>query len=144
MDCFASLAMTRRKTCTHHPRAKPISGWRKAARALALNDVKPSDVPERRGDAPELFELTAPPQNRLKAPQRIGQIRRTGANCDPASQRGRFALLYRLLGGCGKNHDLLDIATDPDVAEVATMAKAYAATSIRCTLLSASRSRPRA
>ena len=36
----------------------------------------------------------------------------------------RFALLYRLLWRLRQNHDLLDIATDPDVAEVAAMAKA--------------------
>jgi len=39
-----------------------FDGWRKAARALALNDVKPSDVTWNvAGDAPELFEPTAPP-----------------------------------------------------------------------------------
>ena len=36
----------------------------------------------------------------------------------------RFALLYRLLWRLRSNHDLLDIATDPDVAELAAMAKA--------------------
>ena len=39
-----------------------FDGWRTAARALALNDVKPSDVTWRvAGDAPELFELPAAP-----------------------------------------------------------------------------------
>jgi len=38
-----------------------FDGWRKAARALALNDVKPSDVTWNvAGDAPELFESTTP------------------------------------------------------------------------------------
>ena len=36
----------------------------------------------------------------------------------------RFALLYRLLWRLRGNHDLLEVATDPDVAEVAAMAKA--------------------
>jgi len=37
-------------------------GWRTAARALALNGVKPTDVTWRmRGNAPELFEPTTPP-----------------------------------------------------------------------------------
>ena len=39
-----------------------FDGWRKAARALALNGVKPSDVTWNvAGDAPELFAPTAPP-----------------------------------------------------------------------------------
>ena len=44
-----------------------FDGWRKAARTLVLNDVKPSDVTWRvQGDEPELFEPTAPP---LEPPQ---------------------------------------------------------------------------
>ena len=39
-----------------------FDGWRKAARALALNDVKPSDVIWNvAGDAPELFAPTPTP-----------------------------------------------------------------------------------
>ena len=36
----------------------------------------------------------------------------------------RFAILYRLLWRLRGNHDLLGIATDPDVAQVMAMAKA--------------------
>ena len=39
-----------------------FDGWRKTARTLALNDVKPSDVTWNvASDAPELFAPTAPP-----------------------------------------------------------------------------------
>ena len=63
MDCFVAslLAMTRRKHMHHITldSETDFDGWRKAARTLALNDVKPSDVTWRvRGDAPELFEPT--------------------------------------------------------------------------------------
>lgn len=103
-----------------------FDGWRKAARALALNDVKPSDVTWRvAGDAPELFEPTAPP---LEPPSGTFNV---SARFIELAQIAilhrspeRFALLYRLLWRLRQNHDLLDIATDPDVAELAAMAKA--------------------
>src|SRR5437763_5617512 len=47
VDCFASLAMTRRRDRMHIitlDGETDFDGWRKAARALALKDVKPSDV----------------------------------------------------------------------------------------------------
>ncbi len=103
-----------------------FDGWRKAARALALNDVKPADVTWNvAGDAPELFAPTAPP---LEAPEgtfsvsaRFVELAQTAIlHRDPE----RFALLYRLLWRLRHHHDLLDIATDPDVAEIAAMAKA--------------------
>jgi len=37
---------------------------------------------------------------------------------------GRFALFYRLLWRLRDNHDLLDIATDPDVARISALANA--------------------
>src|SRR5438445_12274776 len=64
MDCFASLAMTRRREMHFITldSETDFDGWRKAARVLALNNVKPSDVSWRvAGDALELFEPTAPP-----------------------------------------------------------------------------------
>ena len=103
-----------------------FDGWRKAARALALNDAKPSDVTWRvADDAPELFEPTAPPleppHGTFNVPAKfveladIAILHRTPE---------RFALLYRLLWRLRTHHELLDIATDPDVAELAAMAKA--------------------
>ena len=103
-----------------------FDGWRKAARALALNDVKPSDVTWRvAGDAPELFAPTAPP---LEPPPAPSTYRPNSSNW----RRSRSCIAtpsgspcsIACCGGCGNNHDLLDIATDPDVAEVAAMAKA--------------------
>src|SRR5437660_3379833 len=64
MDCFASLAMTRRRDMHHITldSETDFDGWRKAARTLALNEVKPSDVSWRvAGDAPELVEPAMPP-----------------------------------------------------------------------------------
>ena len=103
-----------------------FDGWRNAARALALNDVKPADVTWRvRGDAPELFEPTAappePPHGSFNVSSKFIELAQTAIlHRNPE----RFALLYRLLWRLRGHHDLLDIAIDPDVAEVAAMAKA--------------------
>jgi DNA polymerase len=103
-----------------------FDGWRKAARALALNDVKPSDVTWRvADDAPELFEPTdpplEPPQGTFNVPAKFVELAEIAIlHRNPE----RFALLYRLLWRLRRNHDLLEIATDPDVAEISAMAKA--------------------
>ncbi len=102
-----------------------FNGWRRAARALALSDVKPSDVTWHvAGDAPELFEPSAPldqPEGTFNVSTRFVELAQTAIlHRNPE----RFALLYRLLWRLRKNHDLLDIATDPDVAQVTAMAKA--------------------
>jgi probable DNA metabolism protein len=103
-----------------------FDGWRKAARALALNGVKPSDVIWNvAGDAPELFAPTAPP---LEPPEGTFNVSARFVELAQIAilhrSPERFALLYRLLWRLRRNHDLLDIATDPDVAELAAMAKA--------------------
>src|SRR3954468_19530182 len=103
-----------------------FDGWRKAARALALNDVKPADVTWRvQGDAPELFAPTAPPseppQRTFNVSGKFVELAQTAIlHRDPE----RFALLYRLLWRLRGSRDLLDVATDPDVAGVAGMARA--------------------
>jgi DNA polymerase len=103
-----------------------FDGWRKAARALALNDVNPSDVTWRvAGDAPELFEPTEPPLEQtggtFNVPAKFVELAEVAIlHRNPE----RFALLYRLLWRLRSHHDLIDIATDPDVAEIAAMAKA--------------------
>jgi probable DNA metabolism protein len=76
-------------------------------------------------DAPELFGPTAPPleppPGTFNVPAKFVELAEVAIlHRDPE----RFALLYRLLWRLRQNHDLLDIATDPDVAEVAAMAKA--------------------
>ena len=103
-----------------------FDGWRKAARALALNDVKPSDVSWNvAGDAPELFAPTAPP---LEPPHGTFNVSAKFVELAQIAivhrSPERFALLYRLLWRLRQNHDLLDIATDPDVNGIAAMAKA--------------------
>ena len=103
-----------------------FDGWRKAARALAMNDVKPADVTWGvAGNAPELFAPTAPPLEPAEGTFSVSakfielaQVAILHRNPE------RFALLYRLLWRLRQDHDLLDIATDPDVAEVVAMAKA--------------------
>ncbi|MEH2588567.1 UdgX family uracil-DNA binding protein [Bradyrhizobium sp. AZCC 1721] len=103
-----------------------FDGWRKAARALALNDVKPSDVSWRvADDAPELFAPTAPPleppQGTFNVPARFVELAEVAIlHRNPE----RFALLYRLLWRLRTHHDLLELTTDPDVAEITAMAKA--------------------
>src|SRR5437773_4693046 len=103
-----------------------FDGWRKAARALALKDVKPSDVTWRvADDAPELFEPTAAPLEQpagtFNVPAKFVELAEVAILYRNPE---RFALLYRLLWRLRTHHDLLDIATDPDVAELAAMAKA--------------------
>ncbi|KRR15729.1 UdgX family uracil-DNA binding protein [Bradyrhizobium retamae] len=103
-----------------------FDGWRKSARALALNDVQPADVTWRvADDAPELFEPTyqplEPPQATFNVPARFVELAEIAIlHRNPE----RFALLYRLLWRLRQRHDLLEIATDPDVAEIVAMAKA--------------------
>lgn len=103
-----------------------FDGWRKAARALALNDVTPSDVTWNvAGDAPELFAPTAPllepPHGTFNVSAKFVELAQIAIlHRNPQ----RFALLYRLLWRLRQNHDLLDIATAPDVNEITAMAKA--------------------
>jgi DNA polymerase len=95
-----------------------FDGWRKAARALALNDVKPSNVSWRvAGDAPPL----EPPSGTFNVAAKFIELAEVAIlHRNPE----RFALLYRLLWRLRQHHDLIDIATDPDVAEVTAMARA--------------------
>jgi DNA polymerase len=103
-----------------------FEGWRKAARALALNGVSPSEVTwSVQGN--ELFEPSAADQS-LETPQGTFNVsakfvelaQSTILHRDPE----RFAILYRLLWRLRSNHDLLNVATDPDVSLVEAMTKA--------------------
>jgi len=104
-----------------------FDGWRQAARSLVLNGIAPREVTWTvRGNEPELFE--AEPGTPLEeahgsfnVPAKFVELAKIAIlHRNP----GRFALLYRLLCRLRDNHDLLEVATDPDVAEVAAMAKA--------------------
>jgi probable DNA metabolism protein len=105
-----------------------FEGWRKAARALALNEVKPSDATWTiRGNEPELFEPSSPapaieaPHGTFNVSAKFVELAQSAIlHRDPE----RFAILYRLLWRLRSNHDLLNVATDPDVSQVAAMAKA--------------------
>src|ERR1700722_7095681 len=105
-----------------------FEGWRKAARALVLNDVSPSDVTWRTpGQMPELFAPVAA----TSLPEVPPPIFSFSAKFVELAQSAilhrdiaRFAILYRLLSRLRSHHDLLAVATDPDVLLVAAMARA--------------------
>jgi uracil-DNA glycosylase len=108
-----------------------FDGWRKAARLLALNEVKPDDVTWIvRGDESELFapDTETPP---LEPPQSASPATfNVSAKFVELAQSAilhrdieRFAILYRLLWRLRRDHDLCDAATDPDVARITTMAR---------------------
>jgi len=99
-----------------------FDGWRRAARALALNDLPPSEVTWRVRNAHEPKAAATPletPHGTFSVPAKFVELARLAIlhrNPD------RFALLYRLLWRLRSHHDLLKAATDPDVAEVSSMA----------------------
>jgi uracil-DNA glycosylase len=101
-----------------------FDGWRRAARALMLNDVPPSEVAWRVRDTREpqagATTLEAPPGS-FSVPAKFVELAKLAIiNRSPS----RFALLYRLLWRLRHHHDLLMVADDPDVAEVSAMADA--------------------
>ncbi|MBS0532060.1 MAG: UdgX family uracil-DNA binding protein [Proteobacteria bacterium] len=105
-----------------------FEGWRKAARALALQGIAPRDVTWNvRGTDPELFDSRSDPLpensqgGAFNVPAQFVEMAQT-AILHRAPER--FALLYRLLWRLRINHDLLSLATDPDVARIRDMAKA--------------------
>ncbi|WP_291858301.1 UdgX family uracil-DNA binding protein [Bradyrhizobium sp.] len=105
-----------------------FDGWRQAARQLVLNDVRPPEVTwSVWGAAPGLFEPPddVPPQDTpsgtFSVPAKFVDLAQSAIlHRNPE----RFAILYRLLWRLRSNHDLLDVATDPDVSQAMTMAKA--------------------
>src|SRR5580704_8252871 len=107
-----------------------FDGWCKAARALVLHEVKPDDITWTvRGNAPELFAPEAeaplpepPPVNAtFNVPAKFVELAQSAIlHRDPQ----RFAILYRLLWRLRAHHDLLAVATDPDVVKIDAMARA--------------------
>ncbi|UGY13020.1 UdgX family uracil-DNA binding protein [Bradyrhizobium septentrionale] len=104
-----------------------FEGWRKAARRLALNDVKPSDVTWTVRSDDELLsascvnELPDTPQAQFNVTAKFIELARTAIL---HRNDERFALLYRLLWRLRSHHDLLSATDDPDVAEAHAMARA--------------------
>jgi DNA polymerase len=109
-----------------------FDGWRKAARTLVLNEIKPSDLTWTvRGNAPE-WPVPPATDQPLQTPQgnfhgsfnisaKFVELAQAAIlHRDPL----RFALLYRLVWRLRSHHDLLNAATDPDVAQAIAMAKA--------------------
>jgi DNA polymerase len=101
--------------------------WRQAARNLALAGVTPTGVTWSVKGNDDLFASAATPlpshspDETFTVSAKFVELAKIAIlHRDPQ----RFALLYRLLWRLRGHHDLLDIATDPDVARVAAMAKA--------------------
>jgi len=107
-----------------------FDGWRKAARALVLHEVKPADIIWTvQGSAPELFAPEA--ETPLPEPASANVTFNVPTKFVEGAQSAilhrdpeRFAILYRLLWRLRSHHDLLSVATDPDVALVSAMARA--------------------
>ena len=104
-----------------------FDGWRQSARTLALDGVKPEDVMwSVKGDE-QLFAstdtaaLSPPPTETFSVSAKFVELAKIAIL---HRDRERFALLYRLLWRLRGDHDLLDIATDPDVIRITAMAKA--------------------
>lgn len=105
-----------------------FAGWRNAARALAVHQVKPAEITWAvKGGAAELFAPPAPTplpedgEGTFNVPAKFVELAKAAIL---HRDRERFAILYRLLFRLKDNHDLIDVAIDPDVAEVTAMAKA--------------------
>ena len=105
-----------------------FEGWRKAARLLAVNNVLPSEVTWTvQGNESELFEPSAAGQpleashGTFNVSAKFIELAQSAIlHRDPE----RFAVLYRLLWRLRSNHEVLGVATDPDVSLVTAMTKA--------------------
>jgi uracil-DNA glycosylase len=109
-----------------------FDGWRKAARTLVLNGMKPSDVTWKvRGSAPQWPEPPATDQAPQTPQGNFQGSFSVSAKFVELAQAAilhrdplRFGILYRLVWRLRSHHDLLNAATDPDVAQAIAMAKA--------------------
>ncbi|KQW78825.1 UdgX family uracil-DNA binding protein [Brevundimonas sp. Root1279] len=102
-----------------------FDGWRRAARAFRLGNVRPSDAGFRVGAGEGgLFDEGPPP-----APEANAQFTAPRAFVDLAQavilhrSADRFDLLYRLLWRLGDEPDLIKVVSDPDVADAMERAK---------------------
>src|ERR1700722_8733532 len=105
-----------------------FGGWRKAARALVLHEVKPADVTWAvQGNAPELFTpetettLPGPANATFNVSAKFVELAQSAIlHRDPE----RFAILYRLLWRLRGHSHLLEGATHSGVAPVTRMGQA--------------------
>jgi len=101
-----------------------FSGWRDAARRLALNEIGPEDVSwyVAAGTDQMRSDLPAVPQGAQLVVSRdfIDRAETAFCHCDPS----RFAFLYRLLCRLRAEPKLLAIASDPDTRRLEAMEKA--------------------
>jgi DNA polymerase len=105
-----------------------FDGWRKAARALVLNGVAPAQVNWRVpgqsdlfGDSEAASDSLPPPRGSFNVPARFVDAAKSAIlHREPQ----RFAILYRLLCRLHAHPELMQAATEPDVALVQDMAKA--------------------
>jgi len=98
-----------------------FDGWRKAARTLILNEVRPSDVIwSVRGDASAIDPSLEATNGAFSVSAKFVELAQvTILHRDIR----RFALLYRLLWRMRGDHDLLGAIDNPDVARVSVMAR---------------------
>ena len=101
------------------------TGWRTAARSLALQGVTPDDAVWSVGMPDDLFARDGAPSDAkasFNVPKALVDLSRTVIQArDPA----RFALLYRLLWRThGGERHLLDQVTDPEVQRAQRLAQA--------------------
>jgi probable DNA metabolism protein len=99
-----------------------FDSWRKAARALVLNEVRPSDVTwSVRGNATATDPSLQAPHGSFSVSAKFVALAQAAIlHRNPL----RFAILYRLLWRLRGDHDWLGVAADADVSLVSAMAKA--------------------
>ena len=99
-----------------------FDGWRRAARALVLNDITPAEVTWMVGgdDATTMPLPGASSDTFSVAAKFVERAQAAILHRDV----NRFALLYRLLWRLRSHHDLLNAADDPDVAQLTAMTTA--------------------
>ena len=100
-----------------------FEGWRSAARALRMALVEPGQVRWSMGEEHDaLFESRPPPEpapgSVFTAPRAFVDLAKV-VICH--ADEGRFALLYRLLWRLKDEPRLIEILTDPDVADALLM-----------------------
>ncbi|MBV8849802.1 MAG: TIGR03915 family putative DNA repair protein, partial [Methylobacteriaceae bacterium] len=103
-------------------------GWRDHARGLIQADAPPEHVNfVTRADAPALFDEAPPPIARARSDTEFRVPRRFLELAEEAAlhrDADRFDLLYRILWRLRGEPQLLDLASDPDMARLHAMAKA--------------------